>query len=101
MMQDTKLHHVQVAVFEGKAAVPVLSRFRKLFFLHPKTFELYGHVDIGKWPLGQLLYPLYFKCSMDQALFPGKLLNYSSRCTVAACLAEKVNLVAILQAQIT
>ena len=62
---------MQVAVYEGKAAVKYFPYFRKLFFLHPKTYELYGHVDVGWWPLGRILYPLYFKATIDASLLPG------------------------------
>lgn len=40
----------QVAVFEGRAAVPVASiagGFRKVFFLQPGTFDLFGRVQVG------------------------------------------------------
>jgi hypothetical protein len=60
-----------VAVFEGRASVPVGKAFRKLFFRHPATKELYGHVDVGMWPLGVALYPLYYRCYLGMEIFPG------------------------------
>ena len=39
----------QVATYEGRAAVPLTSifgGFRKLFFLQPRTFDLYGRVQV-------------------------------------------------------
>ena len=64
---------LQVVEFEGKAAVPIsgLFKFRKAFFLHPKTDELYGRVDLQKGPLGNALYPLYYKASVAPSLVPG------------------------------
>lgn len=59
-------------MFEGRAAVPAFGRFRKLFFLQPGSYELCGHVDVGWWPLGQVVYPLYYKCSLEQSMFPGE-----------------------------
>jgi hypothetical protein len=61
----------EVAVFDGRAGVPVLKGFRKLFFRHPTTDELYGHVDVGYWPLGAFIYPLYFRCNLGVVIFPG------------------------------
>ena len=65
----------QVVEFEGKAAVPLsgLFKFRKAFFLHPKTDELCGHVDLQKGPLGNALYPLYYKASVTPSLIPGTI----------------------------
>lgn len=62
----------QVVEFEGKAAVPLsgLFKFRKAFFLHPKTDELCGRVDLQKGPLGNALYPLYYKASVTPSLIP-------------------------------
>ncbi len=46
----------QVAVYQGVAAVPLhtlLGRFKKSFFLHPASFELYGRVGVRRclrWP---------------------------------------------------
>ncbi|EIE24458.1 hypothetical protein COCSUDRAFT_61884 [Coccomyxa subellipsoidea C-169] len=63
----------EVATFEGRAAVPLNSLFggfRKLFFLQPRTFDLYGRVQVQKGPLGDLLYPLYYKCTIDTSTIP-------------------------------
>ena len=61
-----------MVIYDGRAGVPVLKGFRKLFFRHPATKELYGHVDVGYWPLGATLYPLYFRCNIGVEIFPGK-----------------------------
>ncbi|KAK9909479.1 hypothetical protein WJX75_002916 [Coccomyxa subellipsoidea] len=64
----------EVATYEGRAAVPLTSifgGFRKLFFLQPRTFDLYGRVQVRKGPLGDLLYPLYYKCSIGTSTIPG------------------------------
>lgn len=74
----------QVAVFEGRAAVPLtgvagalrLDRFRKCFFLHPDSEELLGRVDVAKGPLGDALYPLYFAATLGSSIIPGP----ASRC---------------------
>lgn len=60
----------QVTVFDGKAAVPAsgLFKFQKAFFLHPKTDELYGRVQLQKGPLGNALYPLYYKACVTPSL---------------------------------
>ena len=64
---------LQVTEFAGKAAVPLsgMFKFQKAFFLHPKTDELYGHVQLQKGPLGNALYPLYYKASVMPSLVPG------------------------------
>ena len=39
----------QVVVYQGLAAVPLhflFGRFKKSFFLHPTTYELYGRVGV-------------------------------------------------------
>ena len=39
----------QVVMYQGLAAVPLhflLGRFKKSFFLHPTTYELYGRVGV-------------------------------------------------------
>ena len=44
----------QVVTYEGRAAVPlnaILGGFRKLFFLQPRTFEMYGRVQVGSFLL--------------------------------------------------
>ena len=77
-MQAAVRGHVgvlQVVIYDGRAGVPVLKGFRKLFFRHPATKELYGHVDVGYWPLGASLYPLYFRCNIGVEIFPG---NFSA-----------------------
>lgn len=71
---------LQVAVFEGRAAVPAarlsgalrLNRFRKAFFLHPDSEDLLGRVDVGKGALGDALYPLYFKATVGSTIVPGE-----------------------------
>lgn len=67
----------QVVEFEGKAAVPLSGpfKFRKAFFLHPKTDELCGRVDLQKGPLGNALYPLYYTASVTPSLIPGIVAN--------------------------
>ncbi|KAL4447433.1 hypothetical protein ABPG75_004652 [Micractinium tetrahymenae] len=64
----------QLALFRGKAALPThvpgISAFSKAFFLHPQTEQLYGRVLLGKGPLGDLLYPLYFKTSVGPSVVP-------------------------------
>lgn len=59
----------QVATFEGRAAVPltsILGGFRKLFFLQPRTFDLYGRVQVdlpcAATPLGATAQK-YLACS--------------------------------------
>ena len=75
--------------FAGKAAVPIsgMFKFQKAFFLHPKTDELYGRVQLQKGPLGNALYPLYYKASVTPSLIPGMALNCAIvLCLPAACL---------------
>ncbi|KAI7838681.1 hypothetical protein COHA_007483 [Chlorella ohadii] len=64
----------QLSHFRGKAALPThalgISSFGKAFFLHPDTEELYGRVLLGKGPLGDLLYPLYFKANVGTFVVP-------------------------------
>lgn len=63
-----------LALFSGKAALPThvlgISSFSKAFFLHPQTEQLYGRVLLGKGPLGDALYPLYFKASVGPSVVP-------------------------------
>lgn len=77
---------LQVTEFAGKAAVPLsgMFKFQKAFFLHPKTDELYGRVQLQKGPLGNALYPLYYKASVMPSLVPGMALN----CASVLCLPE-------------
>jgi hypothetical protein len=52
-MQDGARRAAQVAVYQGVAAVPLhtlLGRFKKSFFLHPASFELYGRVGVRRRP---------------------------------------------------
>lgn len=81
---------LQVTEFAGKAAVPLSSmfKFQKAFFLHPKTDELYGHVQLQKGLLGNALYPLYYKASVTPSLVPGMALSCTSVLCIpaAACL---------------
>ncbi len=37
--------------------------------------ELLGRVMLNKGPLGDLLYPLYFKCSIEPAIIQGGLMQ--------------------------
>ncbi|KAK9817074.1 hypothetical protein WJX72_009087 [[Myrmecia] bisecta] len=65
----------QVAVFDGKATAfgggPLhLNRFQKAFFLHPRTLDMYGRVLLHKGPLGELLYPLYYRASVGPGAVP-------------------------------
>lgn len=68
----------QLALFAGKAALPThvlgISSFSKAFFLHPATEQLYGRVLLGKGPLGDVLYPLYFKASVGPSVVPSECL---------------------------
>ena len=48
---------MQIVRFQGRAAVPLpglLGSFSKVFFAQPKTYELYGRVQVGPYDL-QLL----------------------------------------------
>ena len=81
---------LQVVIFDGKADALFsgLFRFQKAFFLHPETKELYGRVQLQKGPLGNILYPLYYTCSIDPAIVPGiSFCNIVAFCASAA-LAE-------------
>lgn len=72
--QDMPTEPGQLALFRGKAALPThalgISSFSKAFFLHPGTEQLYGRVLLGKGPLGDALYPLYFKASVGPSVVP-------------------------------
>lgn len=63
----------QVTIFTGKAAVPLggIFGFQKAFFLHPETDELYGRVQLQKGPLGNALYPLYYRASVEPSIIAG------------------------------
>ena len=63
----------QVSIFNGKAAVPLggIFGFQKAFFLHPETDELYGRVQLQKGPLGNALYPLYYRASVEPSIIAG------------------------------
>lgn len=65
--------YAQVTVFTGKAAVPLggIFGFQKAFFLHPETDELYGRVQLQKGPLGNALYPLYYRASVEASIVAG------------------------------
>lgn len=78
-------HQPQVAVFEGRAALPAaarlvgalrLDRFTKSFFLHPDSEELLGRVDVCQGGLGDTLYPLYFRATIGSSIVPGMLLCF-------------------------
>ncbi|CAL5222355.1 g4707 [Coccomyxa viridis] len=63
----------EVVRYRGRAAVPlpgVFGGFSKVFFVQPDTFELYGRVEVQKGPLGDLLYPLYFRCNIGPSSIP-------------------------------
>ena len=80
---------LQVTEFAGKAAVPFsgMFKFQKAFFLHPKTDELHGRVQLQKGPLGNALYPLYYKASVTLSLLPGMPHSCAPvLCLPAACL---------------
>ena len=92
----------QLAMFRGKAALPThvlgISSFEKAFFLRPAAGEaasgsgssggsgtssggasrageeeaLYGRVLLGKGPLGDLLFPLYFKADVGPSVVPSE-----------------------------
>ena len=74
--QDMPTEPGQLALFRGKAALPThalgISSFSKAFFLHPGTEQLYGRVLLGKGPLGDALYPLYFKASVGPSVVPSE-----------------------------
>ncbi|EFN59920.1 hypothetical protein CHLNCDRAFT_49358 [Chlorella variabilis] len=63
-----------ISHFRGKAALPThvlgVSSFSKAFFLQPGSEQLYGRVLLGKGPLGDLLYPLYFKATVGPCVVP-------------------------------
>ena len=45
---------MQIVSFRGRAAVPLpglLGSFSKVFFAQPKTYELYGRVQVGPYDL--------------------------------------------------
>ena len=45
---------MQVVRFQGRAAVPLpglLGSFSKVLFAQPKTYELYGRVQVGPYVL--------------------------------------------------
>ena len=66
----------QLSLFRGKAALPThvlgISSFSKAFFTHPSTEQLYGRVLLGKGPLGDLLFPLYFRADVGPAVVPSE-----------------------------
>ena len=76
----------QLSVFRGKAALPThvlgVSSFSKAFFLAPRGSSsgtsggdddsLYGRVLLHKGPLGDWLYPLYFKATVAPAVVPSE-----------------------------
>lgn len=65
----------EVVVFDGKAALPVhslgVSAFSKAFFLSPRDYRLYGRVLLRRGPLGDWLYPLYYRVNPQQIAIPG------------------------------
>lgn len=67
---------MQVTTFTGKAAVPLggIFGFQKAFFLHPETDELYGRVQLQKGPLGNALYPLYYRASVEPSIIAGTII---------------------------
>ena len=79
---------LQTTVFRGKAAAPLsgLFGFQKAFFLHPQTEELYGRVQLQKGPLGDALYPLYYKASVETSFIPGTVMQCASVCIDVTCL---------------
>lgn len=64
----------EVASFDGKAALRLpllgLDRFKKCFFVDLASRELHGHLVVNKGPLGELLYPVYFRASCDLTTIP-------------------------------
>lgn len=65
----------QIVHFTGRAALRThlmgLSGFSAAAFLHPETEDVYGRVLLGKGPILDLLYPLYFSCSVGRSMVPG------------------------------
>ena len=43
----------------------------KGLLLHPRTSEVYGRVQLQKGPLGNALYPLYYKTFVQTSFVPG------------------------------
>ena len=74
-----QLSSPQVTIFTGKAAVPLggIFGFQKAFFLHPETDELCGRVQLQKGPLGNALYPLYYKASVEPSIIAGTLMVFA------------------------
>ncbi|KAK9819482.1 hypothetical protein WJX81_005355 [Elliptochloris bilobata] len=73
LWDDFPEHPGQVVVYQGLAALPLhfwFGRFKKSFFLHPNTFELYGRVGVEKGVLGDMLYSLYFKGAIAPTAVP-------------------------------
>ncbi|KAK9837628.1 hypothetical protein WJX74_001669 [Apatococcus lobatus] len=62
----------QVVRFHGKAAVslPYFNRFQKAFFCPQKGSGLHGRVLLGKGPLGDALYPLYYRATVGSHIIP-------------------------------
>ncbi|KAK9861257.1 hypothetical protein WJX84_011529 [Apatococcus fuscideae] len=83
----------EVVRFHGKAAVslPYFNRFQKAFFCPSNADGLHGRVLLEKGPLGNMLYPLYYKATLGSTIIsatremadlqleylPPKLLNLS------------------------
>ncbi|KAI3429313.1 hypothetical protein D9Q98_005408 [Chlorella vulgaris] len=75
LWKDLPAASTEVSTFRGKAALPMdalglVSSFSKAFFLQPEGDQLYGRVLLGKTPLGDVLYPLYFKASVGPGVVP-------------------------------
>ena len=63
-LHQLSLHYcfMQVVRFQGRAAVPLpglLGSFSKVFFAQPKTYELYGRVQVDSHVLRLLHLSLY------------------------------------------
>ena len=75
-LQDLPAAASDISHFRGKAALPThvlgVSSFSKAFFLQPGSEQLYGRVLLGKGPLGDLLYPLYFKATVGPCVVPSE-----------------------------
>jgi hypothetical protein len=92
--QDLPASPAQLSHFRGKAALPThvlgVSRFSKAFFLQPGSEVLYGRVLLGKGPLGDLLYPLYFQASVGTAVVPSELLGLGARSCTRSCACSRL-----------
>ena len=55
----------------GSAPGPPYRAALQVFFTGQDAEQLYGRVELGKGPLGNALYPLYFRVSLQPSIVPG------------------------------